>query len=382
MKLRTLLLVSPLEPSGVTWLINCLLELGVRCGRKAPGGTWLRKGRAWTLNPVEEILEKWLPSVTKKKEFEFRPGLEVQWTHAWPQAWPASPKCVLWVRDPRDALFSRYRRENSPMSYREFLKWPDPFTLLPKADHWRLFHQAWLKREPRGVFRFEDYKRDAYATLSAVVETLGIDASKADQARAVEVSGFEKAAEAEKRYLERHPEDKILVNRSGKAQAWKVEQEDLGALKMVEAGAAGLLDRFQYEAGEKAGGEELEFPQLKALSFFKGCPLRAAGEATQLWRSRDAEVARFSQSLDPGGMMLAGLEDHEVKTMLKSVAEYLVGTVRPLNPLFEQWYDSGNPAPGYWLHLFGATGNPLYLARLSLRGVLRQLRARWKGRRM
>ena len=82
---REVLLVSPAEPSGATWLINCLLLLGVRTYRTSARGMWRQEGENYYLNEHEEVLKKWLPALNERDSFRFRADLAVRWTHEWPR---------------------------------------------------------------------------------------------------------------------------------------------------------------------------------------------------------------------------------------------------------------------------------------------------------
>ncbi len=245
---RRVLLVSPLEPSGVTWLLNCLLELGVRVVRDSVRPMWIADGDGWTLAPHEEILKKWLPSLSLRSRFAFRPDLEVRWTHEWPAVATEGQPLLLFVRDPRDALLSRFKREAGALSFAEFLAFPDPRTLLDKPDHWRRFLGAWLARRPAAVLRFEDYKRDAAGTLEAALRALGVDAPAGKRARAAEASTFEKAAAAERAYRDAHPEDRQVINRAGVPGDWRGRPEYEADMRAIAARCAALMRELGYEA--------------------------------------------------------------------------------------------------------------------------------------
>ena len=77
------------------------------------------------------------------------------------------------------------------------MDWPHPETLLDAIDHWRLFMECWLEQSQVLVGRFEDYKADAPALLSRIVQALPFESSTADITAAAERSSYAAAAAAE-----------------------------------------------------------------------------------------------------------------------------------------------------------------------------------------
>lgn len=248
MSLKTpkIFLISPREPCGATWLINCLLVLGVKTYRTTVGDDmWVRSGSGWTLNPIEMPLKKWLPALGEAQRFSFRDGIEVEWAHIWPTSRVANAKIIYFIRDPRDALFSRYRRESPDVTFREFLDFPDAQTHLDKIETWNLFNEVWLLQPNLMVFRFEDYKQDALATLRGVLDFLDIFVSESSVFDAVARSGFEQAVAAEKRYRELHPEDTQVINRASQVGSWKDPSLSEEVTEIAKR-CGGLMSRFGY----------------------------------------------------------------------------------------------------------------------------------------
>ncbi len=220
-----IVLASPREPSGGSWLINCLLELGVRVnlqptadriwrgasGRQRPSVMWqpAENGR-WRLNPRAEELKKWLPILGHQETLHFRDDLEVLYVQDLPQVDLTSARTVLFVRDPRDAIHSLYRRIQPEMSLEDFVAFPHPVTLLDAIDHWRLFTECWLAVDGTLIYPFEDYKADAPGLLSRIVRDLGLVASREEITRAANESTFEKARAGDQRYRSSHPGTRTL----------------------------------------------------------------------------------------------------------------------------------------------------------------------------
>ncbi len=254
-----LYLISPREPCGVTWLINCFLALGIKTYRKTVGRPmWLRAGDYWKLNPEEQVLKKWLPTLSETELFRFRGDFEVEWAHIWPTGETRGSRVMYFIRDPRDAFFSRYKREAPRASFEDFLEFPDAFTLLDKFDSWNLFSESWLAQPDIAVFRFEDYKMNPHETLDHVLDYCGIEAGDDEIADAVRRSSFESAAKAEKLYREQHPEDAQIINRASQIGSWKETSLSEITDRIVD-NCGWVMNRLGYEIDNTAGARECSY---------------------------------------------------------------------------------------------------------------------------
>ncbi len=330
MKPIKIFLISPREPSGATWLINCFLELGIKTSRETLGDMWMPiAGGGYVLNPVENHLKKWLPILARQEVFHFPRNIEVQWAHHWPKRQHAGHRIVYFVRDPRDALFSRYRRESPDLSFQEFLDFPDPQTLLDKASNWCLFNELWLSQPDIRAFRFEDYKQDARRTLEAVLGFIDLHVDEPALLRALDASTFEKAADAEKKYRAENPDDLQLINRASQVGNWRAS-DDAASIAAIADRASALLARFGYDAGSGGEGSYGCLPQAQVLRLFRQltvddttwrylreAPRAAAQAALQVQR-----LQAFMRELDDTLLRRSGLSHHEIHTLLCSLEEF------------------------------------------------------------
>ena len=86
-------LSSPAEPSGASWLINCLLELGIKVSHKPVVDNVWRHAEptpppdhmcrtaadgSCRLHPKAQVLKKWLPVLSSIESFFFRDDIEVE----------------------------------------------------------------------------------------------------------------------------------------------------------------------------------------------------------------------------------------------------------------------------------------------------------------
>lgn len=324
---RRVYLPSPREPSGATWLINCLLELGIRTFRYSPDGMWRREKGRWLLNPHEQLLRKWLPALSDHDRFDFRNDIEVQWMHEWRSEKYTDSQIVYFVRDPRDALFSRYKREAPQLSFAEFAAFPDVRTLLDKVVNWKLFNEGWLSHPRLTVVRFEDYKADAGRTLRQVLHAMGVEYGPADIDRAVRTSTYDRAAAAERAYRSEHPEDTQIINRSGVPMEWQTGKIDRDVVARIESLCTGLLERLGYSSpavGHQAISLERHLPRLR---FFGQVVLDRAGieQADDGPAADDAfrRTVEFAMALSPDLLTRASLPAYELAQLKASLVEYL-----------------------------------------------------------
>jgi hypothetical protein len=248
---RKLVVASPVEPSGASWLLNCFLELGIqvshqpvvrnvwRSSRYPAEHMWVPDGDGMRLHPKAEVLKKWLPALERQDRFRFRADLVVEYVQEFPR--PDDGAALFFVRDPRDAIYSMYLRQQPELGFEDYLRFPNPRTLLDRARHWRCFVSSWLGQEQVRAFRFEDYKRDAHGLLSEILAAAGIEAAPDRIEATVAASGFEQAREAEQRYRARHPGDQEVANRRGRVGDWRSDPTLGAAMAYIEACAGDLL---------------------------------------------------------------------------------------------------------------------------------------------
>ena len=205
-------LVSPPLPCGVGWLVNVLLELGIKTSHNHE--SYLRDhwqqdefGQACIHPKAKEHLQWHLPVLRSEQSFKFQPNIEVRWEHRLDFARNPQPT-ILFTRDGRDAVYSHYRRHHKHQSsFDDFLiqpdKWPDHFPEmfdLPPAETWALFNYFWLEMShvmPVIVVRFEDTKANPIREIQRVLKFLETHRSDAEIVAAVEKSTFIKAQKQE-----------------------------------------------------------------------------------------------------------------------------------------------------------------------------------------
>jgi len=344
---RRVYLPSPREPSGATWLINCLLELGIRTFRYSPGGMWRREKGRWLLNPHELLLRKWLPALSDHESFDFRGDIEVQWMHEWRSDKYADSQIIYFVRDPRDAIYSRYKREGSQLSFAEFAAFPDVSTLLDKVVNWKLFNEGWLSHPRLTVVRFEDYKADAERTLLQVLHALGLEYGPADIDRAVRNSTYDRAATAERNYRAEHPDDIQIVNRSGRPMEWQTGIIDRNVVARIESLCSGLLERLGY-ASPALDRHAISLKRhLSHLRFFGQIVLDPAAIARADDDPGAHDVFRhtidFAIALNPDLLTRASLPPHELAQLKASLREYLAGLGHDVEASFARAAPSAAP---------------------------------------
>ena len=208
------IVVATQPGSGATLLGNIMLELNMDV--LDPFGSVI--GEDGSVQANEEILAKRERiSAVAKKERGLRSGSAVGRPEARffknflpPEYFAAETVlgAVVLVRDPRDAMYSKYRflrdfgnwipaRDDieEQGSFAEFLDGrgagPEPLPI----EGWTGFYRAWADGADRferfQVIRFEDLKADTFGTVLRLLDLFGVDIPKEEVADAVERSSFE-----------------------------------------------------------------------------------------------------------------------------------------------------------------------------------------------
>lgn len=258
------MIASSIEPSGVTWLLNCLLYLDILCYRgSTPDETWITQGDTYRLRPKHEELRRWLPVTSERSAFNFGSHVECEWSHELPGVNTSYEGIILFSRDPRGSILSRYKRDYSHMQIDEFLRILEPRSLLTVPDYLDHFYRAWMERPNVLILRFEDYKEDPLSTLRTAVEYLGLSFHDRLLKQACNASTFEKAVESERLFLSgKDISEKKLMNRAGSSSEWR-QDLSLQSVKniVVRSCNQSLFDLGYIPQEERIPLEEFTFSQ-------------------------------------------------------------------------------------------------------------------------
>ncbi|MGC5345722.1 sulfotransferase domain-containing protein [Streptomyces sp. DT24] len=224
--------------AGQSLVGNILLELGLNyvdayTERLSPDGT----GR-----PVEEHAEwrrRLAASHTKDSAHASgrRPWPRFVKTHLPPGHFGDRPLLGSWilVRDPRDALYSRYRfrvdyaqdpADTAAGTFENWLHRPGPAGLKP-VDDWNHFYDTWLDatavHRRHTTTRFEDIKAAPSTTICRALREFGVMARPQQVAAAVERSSFTamRAHEERNSGSESAPGRQQHIMRRGKPGEWR-----------------------------------------------------------------------------------------------------------------------------------------------------------------
>ncbi len=206
-------IVSPELPCGAAWIGNLLLELDIPIWH--PWGADMREEWRWLGSNrfrherADEGWSRLLSALVHAREFEFRAAPVPRLGHHWPGHFPRLP-AILVVRDPRDALYSAWRREqalnslDASVDFISFLTskfrhapatWASYFAV--HVYHW----QAQIAKAGGLVLRFEDFKRDPLAQAIRVLQFLQIEVCSTRLLAALDASTHARLVHAERRLL-------------------------------------------------------------------------------------------------------------------------------------------------------------------------------------
>jgi hypothetical protein len=264
MKKRKIIIASSLEPSGMTWLVNCLLSLGYLCYPAANRDkVWHQVDKnTYSLSAEFDYLKKWIPILNLKLDFDFDPIIEFEWTHSWPTVQDSNFEAILFVRDPRSSLYSRYKREFPEVDYDSFLNSLEPNSLLGKHQYLNLFYNSWLLHRNLYIEKFENYKTDDVFTLSKILDKIAIKTTNEGILRACADSTFEMAAKFEKIYLSNSSiVNTPKMNRAGSANEWRSESLDKSNHMIAYFCTNSMLKLGYHSIAENGKDEYLQIPK-------------------------------------------------------------------------------------------------------------------------
>lgn len=341
---KRILVASPVEPSGASWLLNCFLELGIKIGHKpvvdniwrgsdprpSADHIWVRKhDDLFELNRKAAVLTKFLPILARQTSFRFRGDVAVEYVQDFPPRSLAADHLVLMIRDPRDSIYSLFRRIAPRFSFEEFLRFPNPQTLLDRPAHWALFVASWLARPDVHIVRFEDYKRDAGTTLRSAIEALDLHFDQDSIAQALHRSSFESAREAERIFRERFPGDVQIANRAGQVGEGRGRSEVRPLIEEIERATATVLAALEYQAKVEPSSDPFAPARLSArfLSFFEtvALPAEIAAVPVDLTAAENMlfKLLAFAHRLDADLVDRAAMSPDEARKLHDSLAEFI-----------------------------------------------------------
>ena len=228
-------IVSCALPSGVAWLFSCLLELRVAAWNPWNADTRLewqpRDDFAYRYWCPGDPWSRLAPALVSGSEFVFRAHPVPRYTHGWPGAHPACSRTILVVRDPRDALYSAWRRDEADRGFageagERFIAHAngcDPGLEFRRADYWSRFHAAWshyLNGREHLVVRFEEFKRQPLETLEAICRFLGLAVGQEESTRATAASSFDNVLRVDHALVSRGVFNRP-INRAGVVEEYR-----------------------------------------------------------------------------------------------------------------------------------------------------------------
>jgi len=317
-------IVSPPFACGVTWLVNALLHLGVKVTNNGfQPGHWLESEGAWRMSEQAEGHLKWhLPVLHDRQSFAFPEDKEVVWEHRLDFADLGRFPTILFVRDPRDAVHSLYRRSYAKnFDFVSYLKraddWPDHFPglfQLPPLETFAYFCWFWLamgEAMPVKLVRFEDVKQAPNRMLADTLRFIGIERTDAEISAAVESSGFDSARRAMEA-MERETGREFKTVRNALVGEWQTAYSD-EARACIGKTTEAILAQLAYPGHGPQAGSDRVFEDYRGI-LARTLPERlVAAAADFLLRTEagaapaPAQIAAFVTEADLSGWPLLQL---------------------------------------------------------------------------
>lgn len=219
-------------PCGASWAGSVLLELGVPLwhpwGADSTAEWQMLADGSHRYQRADEGWTRLLPGLRHGREFRFRARPVPRLGHHWPGMYPTLP-AILVVRDPRDALYSAWRRElargalAADIDFLAFLSLPFRHWPISWAAYLALHTAAWCRQIAASggwLLRFEDFKADPLALARRLAAALDIAVDEPALLRAVAASEHREVAQAEQRLLARGSVPTRLLA-GGQVEEWR-----------------------------------------------------------------------------------------------------------------------------------------------------------------
>lgn len=250
-------IVSPPFACGIAWLINALQFLDIKTTNLSLiNDHWQQNGTEWTISDNAASHLMWhLPVLHHRKSFNFPEDIEIHWEHRLDLAVNSLRPTILYVRDPRDAIYSLYRR-NYEMHF-EFLEylnrpdvWHDHFPglfNLPPFNTFTYFISFWIALgtiSPLLIVRHEDVKKSPNLELRKILNFLQLHRSSDEIAAAVRSSHIDNARTAMEA-MEKATNKVFKTVRNGSSGEW-LDVYPTSALKAIEGPGEYSIEKLGY----------------------------------------------------------------------------------------------------------------------------------------
>ena len=194
--------VSPELPCGAAWLANCFLELNIPVWNPwnvEVENEWKRLSPFhYQYTASQQPWRQVLPALQYLREYQFNPKHAASFRHQWPFAKEKGRRLIFFVRDPRDALFSYWRRTihneaEFSLPFENFVHsryFHHPFSF---REYLLIFLRLWkdqLSETNHLIVRFEDYRNNSRQTLKRVLNFLNMEIEDDQISRALVCSDF------------------------------------------------------------------------------------------------------------------------------------------------------------------------------------------------
>lgn len=230
--MREVNLISSRLASGVTFLTNILLELNIKTifGPDKSYNFWEETNGQCTIRNDESyyFYRLYTPAFENKRTFSFDKDIEIYFSHFY-EACTHDRPIILFVRDPRDAIYSLYKRTNfSEKSdfttyLTEILSTSQTIRMNPVLE-WVYFHEFYLtlsESKTMLIIRFEDIKAQPEKYVRQVLDFIKVVKTDSEIATAIANSSFDKAKKVMLTTEEITNKKSFNPIRRGKSFEWK-----------------------------------------------------------------------------------------------------------------------------------------------------------------
>lgn len=313
-------------PNGLTWLLNALLELNICVFRgTAVDDVWeIDKSGSYRIRNEHDSLIPVLPAIHVGKEFRFDPTVCVAFTHEFPSEEDLGNRVIIFKRDPRDALYSQYRRRfdvsSRHLGYLEFLDASDQKTCVTPVSNWALFYWAWEKAPNHLGLALEDREDKALSVLQEVCNMLNVSRSETELEAALRASDNPNNSQPKATSANQSTALEYAHFRSGKHFEWETNPES-------SRGAQEISQFLSLGSASRDYPKRIDAKMLKELGPFmshrSGAKSSFVGRALRQQFGKRAEIS--SEDIRRLKSLIAHLSSYRPEGIQEYLDIYMCG---------------------------------------------------------
>jgi hypothetical protein len=181
---------------GITYLVNVLLELGFHTYAAHMGPWFDREKKEISLDTIQLRQAHALPYLQRRPLTPPSRAVDIAYSHQWPTPLYTIFPTIILHRDPRQTMFSQWRRVNAKWfrgSFLDFLSEPYYYLGMSPVDEWLLWHILWrtIVAPQKYFIKFELSKTQPRQEVGRLLSWIGENVAEQEILKAINRSSYD-----------------------------------------------------------------------------------------------------------------------------------------------------------------------------------------------